>query len=368
MQTSWQDILSILGALQGILLSILLISRRANRRPNQVLGVFTLIFSLGLMERLLRPYRGQALIAYFSDLLGGTVYLYAPLVYIFIHLLLKGPLSIKGWLAHLSPFLFYTLAMTGAHTLSPAPQGQGGEDMVEILLLLFLYIQIFYYSFLSIRMVLRAEAKEGEAGGYVPLGWLKGLIIGLTAIYGLSFSAILLAVFGIAVSQALFVVVQIACVVMVYLLSYFSLAQPQLAYAPLDENREESQKYQGSSLSETDKDNLLGRVLQHTQESKPYLEPNLTIEEFANQLGVNRYYISQVVNERLEQNFSDFINAYRVRETQALLRDPARQHLKILAIAYEAGFNSKTSFNTVFRKFTGMSPSQYRKEVKNGSK
>ena len=155
---------------------------------------------------------------------------------------------------------------------------------------------------------------------------------------------------------------------MVYLLSYFSLAQPQLAYAPLDENREESQKYQGSSLSETDKDNLLGRVLQHTQESKPYLEPNLTIEEFANQLGVNRYYISQVVNERLEQNFSDFINAYRVRETQALLRDPARQHLKILAIAYEAGFNSKTSFNTVFRKFTGMSPSQYRKEVKNGSK
>ncbi|MCO6475619.1 MAG: helix-turn-helix domain-containing protein [Phaeodactylibacter sp.] len=363
MQTSWQDILSILGALQGLLLSLLLLSRKANRRPNRVLGAFTLIFSLGLLERLLRPYRGQAALAYLSDLLGGTVFLYAPLIYIFVHLLLKGPLSRPGWFKHLSPFFIYTLGMTAAHIFSPAPQAQAGEDATEILLLLFLYLQIFYYSFLSIRMIRQAETTEAELGGQVPLNWLKGLIIGLTAIYALSFFAIVLAVLGYPLSRPLFTAVQIACVVMVYLLSYFSLAQPQLAYAPL----QEGPKYQGSPLSETDKDKLLQRILQHVETHKPYLQPNLTIEDFAGQLAVNRYYISQVVNERLEQNFSDFINAYRVKETQALLRDPARQHLKILAIAYEAGFNSKTSFNTVFKKFTGMSPSQYRRQANGGS-
>ena len=366
MQNSWQDILSILGALQGLLLSVLLISRKANRRPNRVLGAFTLIFSLGLLERLLQPYRGKAFMTYFSDLLGGTVFLYAPLVYIFVYLLLKGPLSRKRWLKHQAPFLIYTLGLTVAQCFTPAPQGKGEEDALELLLLLFLYIQIFYYSFHSIRLVLWAEAAEAETEGYVPLSWLKALIIGLTAIYTLSFLGILLVVSGVSIGQSLFAVVQIASVVVVYLLSYFALVQPQLAYAPLNDKREESPKYQGSSLSDSDKQQLLERILQHTETTKPYLEPNLAIEEFAGQLGVNRYYISQVINECLEQNFSDFINAYRVKETQALLRNPAMQHLNILAIAYEAGFNSKTSFNTVFKKFTGMSPSQYQKEVKEG--
>ncbi|MCB0595027.1 MAG: helix-turn-helix transcriptional regulator [Lewinellaceae bacterium] len=367
MQNSWQDILSVLGALQGALLSVLLISRKANRRPNRVLGVFTLIYSMGLLERILRPYRGQAVMTYLSDLLGGTVFLYAPLVYIFIYLLLKGPISRKRWLQHLAPFTIYTLGMTAVHLFAPAPQGQSGGDVLELVVLLFLYIQIFYYSFLSIRMVLKAEAAETATRGYVPLRWLKALIIGLTVIYSLSFLGILLVVFGFPIGQSLFIIVQVASVVVVYLLSYFALVQPQLAYAPLNHDQDAPPKYQGSSLSDTDKQQLLERILRHTETAKPYLVPNLSIEEFAGQVDVNRYYISQVINECLEQNFSDFINAYRVQETQALLQDPDRQHLKILAIAYEGGFNSKTAFNTAFKKFTGMSPSQYRRQANSGS-
>ena len=61
--------------------------------------------------------------------------------------------------------------------------------------------------------------------------------------------------------------------------------------------------------------------------------------------------------------FFDFINEYRLDEVKQALTDPAKQHLKILAIAFDAGFNSKTSFNTIFKKHTGMTPSEYRQQA-----
>ena len=98
------------------------------------------------------------------------------------------------------------------------------------------------------------------------------------------------------------------------------------------------------------------------QKERPYLESELTLPKLADLLQVPPHHLSQVINESLGQNFFDFVNAHRVEEAQRLLRDPERSAYTVLAIAEEAGFNSKTAFNTAFKKVTGKTPTEFRQQ------
>jgi AraC-like DNA-binding protein len=92
-----------------------------------------------------------------------------------------------------------------------------------------------------------------------------------------------------------------------------------------------------------------------------YKEPTLTVSDLAGALSVTPHNLSQVINTQFGKNFYDFVNTYRVEEAKRRLVNPKDTHLTILAIAEESGFNSKSSFNTFFRKHAGMTPSEYRK-------
>ena len=99
------------------------------------------------------------------------------------------------------------------------------------------------------------------------------------------------------------------------------------------------------------------------RETKPFLNAGLNIDELAGMVGSNRHHLSQVLNERLQNSFYDYINHLRVEEAKILLTEPARASHKIASIAYDAGFNSLSTFNDVFRKSTGTTPSQFRKQA-----
>ena len=89
----------------------------------------------------------------------------------------------------------------------------------------------------------------------------------------------------------------------------------------------------------------------------------LTIYDLSNQLQIPRHFLSEVINEHLGKNFYNLVNDYRVEEVKGRLEDPRFKHLTILAIAYDSGFNAKSSFNTIFKEKTGMTPSEYQKKV-----
>jgi AraC-like DNA-binding protein len=91
---------------------------------------------------------------------------------------------------------------------------------------------------------------------------------------------------------------------------------------------------------------------------RPYLAPELTLGELAAQLRTNNSWLSKVINAGCGQNFNDFINEYRVREAEQRLCDPRFGHYTLLAVALEAGFNSKSTFNRVFKKLRGITPSE----------
>ncbi len=96
------------------------------------------------------------------------------------------------------------------------------------------------------------------------------------------------------------------------------------------------------------------------EEQKPYLELEYRLVDLAHDLGLKPYQVSEILNRGIGVTFFDFINAYRIEEAKRRLKDPASGILKILTIAMDSDFNSKSSFNDTFRKFTAMTPSQYR--------
>jgi AraC-like DNA-binding protein len=95
---------------------------------------------------------------------------------------------------------------------------------------------------------------------------------------------------------------------------------------------------------------------------EPFLEPSLTVHGLAMQMKMPARDLSILINHHLGQHFFDFINEYRIRKAMTILKDPAGQELNIQEVFYEVGFNSKSSFNTAFKKYAGMTPTQYRNQ------
>ncbi|WP_170164469.1 helix-turn-helix domain-containing protein [Sinomicrobium pectinilyticum] len=103
------------------------------------------------------------------------------------------------------------------------------------------------------------------------------------------------------------------------------------------------------------------KILTFLQYHKPYLENDLTLPKLATRLGYKSHYLSYFLNNHLNKNFYSLINEFRVEESKNILRDTSKSHLNMLGVAFESGFNSKTAFNTTFRRITGVTPSEYRK-------
>jgi AraC-like DNA-binding protein len=94
---------------------------------------------------------------------------------------------------------------------------------------------------------------------------------------------------------------------------------------------------------------------------KPHLNPSLTIRSLALDMKIPMRELSVLINQHLNQHFFDFVNEYRIKEAMEILKNPTKKEFTVLEILYEVGFNSKSSFNTAFKKNTGYTPTQYRK-------
>lgn len=119
----------------------------------------------------------------------------------------------------------------------------------------------------------------------------------------------------------------------------------------------ESEKYRNSNLEDHQKQKLLDKLINAMENRKMFLDTEMNVDKLAQDLNTNKRYLSQVINELKNQNFSTFLNEYRVREARLFLLDPKNQHLTIETIAGMVGFNSKSAFNNAFKKFTGVTPS-----------
>lgn len=116
---------------------------------------------------------------------------------------------------------------------------------------------------------------------------------------------------------------------------------------------------QTTDLSKTTSSRFV-RLLDIMREERPYLDGNLLQRDIAERLGICNRTLSRLISEHTDDNFSAFINRYRLREAMRLLTDDRYRHLSIEQIGQKAGFNTRSVFHRVFREETGGSPAQYR--------
>ena len=103
------------------------------------------------------------------------------------------------------------------------------------------------------------------------------------------------------------------------------------------------------------------RLINHIHKEEPYLDPNLSLRSLADQIDIHPNQLSWLLNESLGKNFNEFINHYRIETFKSLSKDPKNSNITIMGLAYDSGFNSKTVFNTYFKKETGLTPKQFLK-------
>jgi len=200
---------------------------------------------------------------------------------------------------------------------------------------------------------------------YIDLDWLRMLVL----LFGVIWTALI----SITVIHHVFhMFSMVFCTdglflslsVFVILIGYFGLKQKVIftneSFIVTDDFSRIQTKYSGSRLNELEEKQYAEKLLSHMESSRPYLNPDLTLPLLAVELGMSSHLLSQVINEHFKLNFFDFVNQYRVEAFKELIVNPKYKNFSFLGIAFECGFNSKSAFNRIFKKATGLTPSKYK--------
>ena len=127
--------------------------------------------------------------------------------------------------------------------------------------------------------------------------------------------------------------------------------------------KNEINKYKNSNLNPKLIQQYKTDLISSMEKDKLYINGKLSIQDVSSSLGIPRQYISEVLNEHMDTNFQDFINQYRVEEFIIRLKNDQNNHFTLLGIATDVGFNSKSSFNAIFKKYKGLTPTQFKKTL-----
>jgi AraC-like DNA-binding protein len=324
-------ILASLGLAQGLFLSFYLFTlKKGNKKAN----VFLALFLLGLTIRV-----GKSVLNYYIPLenwqnnigISGILFAAPALWFYGITLFEKSKLlSLKDYF-HFFPFILFVFLIPFV------PRHGRFEAFWNYGIVVF---QLLIYLILSWSYLYRNRLKVSTS----ILHWYRNILIGATLIWfhyaGNLFDLTLYYITGPI---------------------FYSFLIYAFSYLFLNRQKFNLQKYNSSNLNKNRSKVLFQRVENLFETEHVFLDDSLTLNTVSEKLNVKAREISQVVNENTQQNFNEFVNQYRIEKAEALLKDSAYMQEKIATIAYESGFGNVTSFNTAFKKKTGLTPSVYRK-------
>jgi AraC-like DNA-binding protein len=194
----------------------------------------------------------------------------------------------------------------------------------------------------------------------ISLGWLLFVVIFYSTFCIISFA---MGVYVISTRTLMLmpnIFVYATMLLLVYILGYYGLMQKDIYSRIIPE--EVPEKHKKSVLSASARKNLKKKILDYFENENPYLNPELNMDMLSAHLGIPKHRITEVLNTEIGKNFFQFVNSYRIEAVKAKLSEKSNPY-SIEAIGYECGFNSKSSFFTVFKKLTGQTPYQYKQSI-----
>jgi AraC-like DNA-binding protein len=367
---SFLGIVNLVGATQGLLLAAALLSSKGgNKTANRLLAALTFAISIIVSGAVLLTSNYVFVYPHLSRIHHPFVFLAGPLLFLYIReLTSEGRRFERKDFLHFIPFalcLIYLLPyylQSGKGKLNvvaseylEASFGQwyyvrSSAFIVQFLVYLVLIVlAIIQYS----RRVKRRELPRDET----TLSELRFFVIASSVLW---FGAVLR--YALDSTARTNLLVPLGASVVIYGMGYLKMRRPRPLTSEVagEKTQLSTKKYEKSTLTGDRAERYLSRLLHCMKEKKPFTDGDLSLQKLAQGLSISPHHLSQIINERLGQTFSDFINSYRVEEAKRRLLDPSFKHLSLLGIAIDVGFNSKSSFNSVFKKHTNMTPSEFR--------
>ena len=369
----------LIGIVQAVFFAFLIFNKKEKTLADKVLGIWLLYIGLHLLlayadsEKWYLDYPHLLAFAWPFPLAQG------PFFFIYVLALVRNPsrLDVKD-LLHFLPFVAAYLISWEYYSL-PGPEKLPyfrallDEPNLPFRLISFLVnITGFVYAayiLWKVRLHRKNIQRLFSFTEEIDLKWIRNLAYGMLGIWLVVwFSNIAHAYseFNLDISGNVYIFT--AVTLFVFAIGYFGLKQTRIFMLNSDTLAEEAihpeeSKYQKSGLKNFNAKKLEKRLTDFMENEKPYLQPKISLSELALSLEMSPHHLSQLINEQLKQSFFEFINEYRVEAFKQALLHPPNRHLTLLAIAEDCGFNSKSSFNRIFKEMTRKTPSQYAKEV-----
>ncbi|MFH0841930.1 MAG: AraC family transcriptional regulator [Bacteroidota bacterium] len=304
-----------------------------------------------------------------------VAFTYGPLLYLYVRFM-TDPERKFNWLAliHFIPFIaFLTVSVVfrDVHLLRDLRNFFVPDRFISLRIVYSacFCFSVTAYSILAFVEISRHQKKLKDlvsyTSGKITLNWLKVLSISYYVIFLVFFILGGVNMIGDFIPFDPYFVVFAFITVCSFAYSFYVIKQPAIygeGIKVTGEDKKETEKYARSGLKEQQAKTYLDKLISFMENERPYLDRDLSIQDLAEKTGIPRHHITQVLNEVYGRNFFTFINEYRVKEVISRFGDRKNNNFTILAIAYDAGFNSKTTFNTIFKSQTGMTPSEYREK------
>ena len=347
MLLSWINSIQVLLAVLSALLGFYVFSTRRC----YALAAFLFGLAVHNILRLAGETSGQQLLV---DLGNCMRFLYAPLVYFATReLLYKDFHYQRTQLPHLLPF-------AGAIVITLMAPAAGTQLGGLVGMLVIAYLLAAYRLVWQFRRIVNQTRSTGLPEGLL---WLSRTLHVYAVLILLELARFAL---GLVIPAELSAVAHMGFLVLVCLLLCYLVFQGMQRPAllpPAEASEQAVAKPQDSGDTRTPDRDLASRLTRFMEEEKPFLDPQLSVSELAERLGVPGRNLSEAINDVHNCNFSDYINQARAGEATRLMADPAHAQSSLLDIGLAAGFNSKTSFNVMFKRHTGATPSAYRKSL-----
>lgn len=336
---TWTSIFLIASA-QGLFLAVMIGLKRS--AANVLLAGLIMAFSVCMLYYVAFWTRFETVLPRGIAAAQGLTYLMGPLAWFYIRSVGK-PLHFNPW--HFIPFgayliFFFTRGYIGSEYRTATTVAQVILQNLHLLIYSGLIV-LEAWKYHTVRLTKQQE------------NWKKYTAAAFTG-YSLSFLSYYVMVWTGTLKIEYDYTVSFAASCFIYFIGYQSFRHPGLL------NERPAAKYDKSALSQPAARSILATIKMHMGTHKPYLDSSLKLHDLAKQLSFSAHHISQVINELEQQNFSDFINRYRINDAKEMLGNPDLADNKIIEVAYDTGFNNKTSFSNAFKKFTGMSPSEFK--------
>jgi AraC-like DNA-binding protein len=359
------------GIVLGIFV-IILISSRGGRKTRANMFLSILLAALTFSVFHLR-YAGD-FITHFSvkayTLGDPTFLLIAPLLWFYVTELAGGRVSFNAkTLAHFIPFFVIVFcSLTFRSFLSGTAITRVLDQHPRLSFTIFWMVMVIQFSAYQIlihrkwreyQQLIQQEVSNTED---VNISWVR-FFTGVFLIVNLSFLVSLFAVIHLDVMDLVWNSVGIILSLSIFALGYKGILQKEILF-PESLVKPQPIELPGSAEPVTKPNNdLIEKLQRYMKNERPFLDPELSLSTLAKAMGINRNQLSQLINTGIGENFYDFINKYRVEEVKRLMLDPQKQNYNLLGMAVEAGFKSKSTFNLIFKRFTGLTPTEYRKNI-----